>query len=78
MLLLLCKGKLSIAKLILSMSFAKELLAAPISKCPQTLEFGSSKKKKDTEKCELSPSFHNTSDYNTLEVFPQLYNSHSL
>lgn len=54
MLLLLCKGKLSIAKLILSMSFAKELLAAPISKCPQTLEFGSSKKKKVTEKCELS------------------------
>lgn len=52
-LLLLCKGILSIAKLILSMSFAKEFLAAPMSKCPQILEFGSSKKEKKTEKCKL-------------------------
>lgn len=48
MLRLLCRGILSIAKLILSISFAKELLAAPMSKCPQILEFGSSKEKKST------------------------------
>lgn len=48
MLRLLRRGMLSIAKLILSISFAKELLAAPMSKCPQILEFGSSKEKKST------------------------------
>lgn len=56
-LLLLCKGILSIARLTLSMSFAKEFLAAPMSKCPQILEFGSSGKKKEKKRqktCELS------------------------
>jgi hypothetical protein len=37
---------LAIAELSLSISFAKEFLAAPMSKCPQILEFGSSKTKK--------------------------------
>lgn len=75
LLLLLCKGKLSIAKLILSMSFAKEFLAAPISKCPQILEFGSSKKEKKIEKCKLS-LVHFTIVLITIQ-FSQLCNFHS-
>lgn len=78
MLLLLCKGILSIARLILSMSFAKEFLAAPISKCPQILEFGSSKEKgKRHRKMGLvACSFHNTANHNIMKMFSQLYNSY--